>query len=158
MRDAAPTIADGGAMSAAPDADATWAAGARAALARTDAALAVAFDRGDDVDRLVAMRAGAVDDLIRQAWARCVPAGTGASLHAVGGYGRGELFPQSDIDLLVLADDTAQQRHGDARFGSPLSIGLQTTGVPITESWDAAKNQQHSKLQEHRAHSPKFWL
>jgi [protein-PII] uridylyltransferase len=146
MRDAAPTIADGGAMSAAPDADVAWATGARAALARTDAALAVAFDRGDDVDRLVAMRAGAVDDLIRQAWTRCVPAWTGASLHAVGGYGRGELFPQSDIDLLVLADDTAQQRHGDAlsRFLALLwDAGLQASQAvrSVEQCIEAADDQ-----------------
>jgi [protein-PII] uridylyltransferase len=146
MVDAAPIPADGGPASAPPDDDAGWAAGARAALARTDAALATAFDRGDDVDRLVAMRAAAVDDLIRQAWARCLPAGADASLHAVGGYGRGELFPQSDIDLLVLAEDEAQARHGDAlsRFLAVLwDAGLQASQAvrSVAQCIEAADDQ-----------------
>ncbi|MBX3710952.1 MAG: [protein-PII] uridylyltransferase [Lysobacter sp.] len=146
MIDAAPTLADGGPASAPSDDDAAWAAGARAALARTDAALAAAFDRGDDVDRLVAMRAAAVDDLIRQAWVRCLPADAAASLHAVGGYGRGELFPQSDIDLLVLAEDEAQARHGDAlsRFLAQLwDAGLQASQAvrSVEQCIEAAADQ-----------------
>ncbi len=146
MVDAASTLADGGPASVSSDGDAVWATGARAALARTDAALATAFDRGDDVDRLVAMRAAAVDDLIRQAWARCLPADAGASLHAVGGYGRGELFPQSDIDLLVLADDEAQARHAEAlsRFLAVLwDAGLQASQAvrSVAQCIEAADDQ-----------------
>jgi len=38
----------------------------------------------------------------------------GLSLFAVGGYGRGELFPHSDVDVLVLGDPQAQQRGHEA--------------------------------------------
>jgi len=91
--------------------DGDWAAQARQLLAQGDARLGRRFDQGDDIDRLVALRARAVDQLIRDAWRRCIPADAALSLHAVGGYGRGELFPRSDIDVLVLGEPDAQQQH-----------------------------------------------
>lgn len=94
--------------------DAAWAAEARAALADHDAQLAARFDDGEDVDRLLAARATAVDGWVRQAWARCVPSDAPLALFAVGGYGRGELFPHSDIDVLALAGEGAGAPHADA--------------------------------------------
>jgi [protein-PII] uridylyltransferase len=99
---------------AAPLDDAAWSATVRAALAQTDARLTRRFDQGDDVGRLLALRARAVDHLLKSAWARCLPGDAPLALFAVGGYGRGELFPHSDIDLLVLAEPDAQQSHHEA--------------------------------------------
>ncbi|RYI17652.1 MAG: [protein-PII] uridylyltransferase, partial [Acetobacteraceae bacterium] len=90
-----------------PGADPAWAAQARAGLAQADARLARRFDAGEPADKLVALRARAVDALVCEAWRRCVPPDAPLALFAVGGYGRGELFPQSDIDLLVLAEPEA---------------------------------------------------
>jgi [protein-PII] uridylyltransferase len=126
--------------------DATWSAQARASLNVTDAKLARRFDQGDEVDRLVALRARAADHLLEEAWARCMPEDTALALFAVGGYGRGELFPQSDIDLLVLADsDTQQAQHPAlARFfamlwdvGLPISHAVRSPG----ECTEAASDQ-----------------
>ena len=89
-------------MNTAPAAD--WSAAARASLAGFDDALASRFDRGEDVDALLAARTREVDALVREAWSQCIPDDAPLALFAVGGYGRGELFPQSDIDVLVLAD------------------------------------------------------
>jgi len=89
--------------------DPAWSAAAKAALAQADARLARRFDAGARADRLIALRARAVDVQVRAAWWRCIPADAPLALFAVGGYGRGELFPQSDIDLLVLAEPDAQQ-------------------------------------------------
>ena len=101
----------------APDSersDLVWRDGTREALAGIDCTLAARFDRGDAIDALLAARTEAVDAHVRDAWARCVPAEAPLALFAVGGYGHGELFPQSDIDLLVLADGDAQHRHHEA--------------------------------------------
>jgi len=50
---------------------------------------------------LLANRAGAVDDILRGLWITLNLPPT-ATLVAVGGYGRGVLYPASDIDLLIL--------------------------------------------------------
>jgi [protein-PII] uridylyltransferase len=113
MSAAAPTPPDASA-STSRDADAAWAQEQREALALGDAGLAGQFDRGVDSERLTALRAHAVDAIVVAAWRRCLPADADAALFAVGGYGRGELFPHSDIDLLVLAAPVAQQRHQEA--------------------------------------------
>ncbi|MFC5568508.1 [protein-PII] uridylyltransferase [Lysobacter yangpyeongensis] len=97
-----------------PVADAQWAAATRTAIAESDAALAARFDDNGDIDRLVAARAQQVDAVVREAWSHCVPQDAALSLFAVGGYGRGELFPQSDIDLLVFGEADAQAAHSDA--------------------------------------------
>ena len=52
----------------------------------------------------------------------------GAALVAVGGYGRGELFPYSDIDVLVLLPAQESDGGGDA-----LKAGI---GAFITGCWD----------------------
>jgi [protein-PII] uridylyltransferase len=47
------------------------------------------------------------DQTLRELWSRA-GFGPGFSLIAVGGYGRAELFPYSDVDVLVLLPDGAQ--------------------------------------------------
>ena len=112
--------------------DGDWAAQARQVLAQADARLGRRFDQGDDIDRLLALRARGVDQLLGEAWRRCVPSDAGLSLHAVGGYGRGELFPRSDIDLLVLGEPAAQQAHELAL--ARLFALLWDAGLPVSHA------------------------
>ena len=54
-----------------------------------------------DAQRLLRDLARAVDRTLMQIW-RSLPLPQDAALLAVGGYGRGELFPHSDVDILIL--------------------------------------------------------
>lgn len=64
---------------------------------------AEAFRQGADVRALVHSRSGTLDTVLALIWNRYAFASSpDISLVAVGGYGRGELHPHSDIDLLIL--------------------------------------------------------
>ncbi|MAM00580.1 MAG: [protein-PII] uridylyltransferase [Alteromonadaceae bacterium] len=78
----------------------------RAILKQAQVSLADAFRAGAPVRELVAARARLVDGILGVLWERQSFARSGdIALIAVGGYGRGELHPHSDIDLLILTRD-----------------------------------------------------
>ncbi len=87
------------------------------------------FGADEAVEELVRDRARLVDIALRAAWAR--HAGRFAldlALIAVGGYGRGELHPSSDIDIMVLVpkSDSADWQADIERFLTFLwDIGLE---------------------------------
>ncbi|MEW6677863.1 MAG: [protein-PII] uridylyltransferase [Pseudomonadota bacterium] len=71
------------------------------------------------------------DTVLRKIWAaHDLPAQ--AALIAVGGYGRGELYPQSDVDLLLLLDDGLPEAE-QARL-EPLVALFWDVGLPIGHS------------------------
>jgi [protein-PII] uridylyltransferase len=77
------------------------AAGYRSELARARQGLRDAYLKRARPRALLRGHARLVDRTVRSVWAEIgMPAG--AALVATGGYGRGELYPSSDIDLLVL--------------------------------------------------------
>lgn len=66
--------------------------------------LGTAFDAGTDIAELVRARSDAVDRIMHLAWREHLQeADATLALLAVGGYGRGELHPASDIDIMVLS-------------------------------------------------------
>lgn len=80
----------------------------RQALNGADQRLAERFWSKEDVVQLVRARAWVVEQLLLLAWHRVVPGLDSVCLVAVGGFGRGELHPQSDVDLLILLGDDSE--------------------------------------------------
>jgi [protein-PII] uridylyltransferase len=66
------------------------------------------FRAGGDGRLVIGQRTELVNQLVRQLW-EAIFAGEadGIALVAIGGYGRGELFPHSDVDLLFLCGEPA---------------------------------------------------
>jgi [protein-PII] uridylyltransferase len=94
--------------------------------AQRKALLAARSPRGNPTPLLKKM-AAAADDLLRQLWLRARIPGKCALL-AVGGYGRGELFPYSDVDVLLLFDaapQPAQQQAIEQFVGQLWDIGME---------------------------------
>ncbi len=85
----------------------------REQLARVGADLDRRFLAEEDIRTLVRERAARLDAILRCLWTHHrLDADPRIALLAVGGYGRGELHPHSDIDLLVLlADESARVPH-----------------------------------------------
>jgi [protein-PII] uridylyltransferase len=101
----------------------------RQALAEGDANLKQRFGEDEAVEGLVRDRARMVDVVLRSAWALHVGAHVReVNLIAVGGYGRGELHPSSDIDVLILLpkSEVVEAEVGIERFLTFLwDIGLE---------------------------------
>jgi [protein-PII] uridylyltransferase len=90
-----------------------------------------AFRSGEDIERLIHLRSGFIDQLLETIWEQFDWHGAQLSLVAVGGYGRGELHPHSDIDLLILTGrDCDQCKHSIEAF--------------IALLWDIKLNIGHS--------------
>lgn len=54
------------------------------------------------IRELLADQAALIDTVLENAWRRQVPQRHRLALIPIGGYGRGEMFPGSDVDLLIL--------------------------------------------------------
>ncbi len=77
--------------------------------------------------RLLRAHAKLVDEHLRATW-QMLAMPPDLALVAVGGYGRGELYPKSDIDLLILLagePDAELQQHLQKLVGLLWDIGLE---------------------------------
>lgn len=95
-------------------------------LAQGQAALKTAYQAKADALRMLRGRSQLVDDVLKRLWQEArLP--LGLSLVAVGGYGRRELYPASDIDLLFLLPDNVAretERQLEEMIGLMWDIGL----------------------------------
>jgi [protein-PII] uridylyltransferase len=100
------------------------------------------------VFKLIAEKATFIDEILKSCWQHILgDQATELSLLAVGGYGRRELFPHSDIDILVLlnTDDCTDFQERLASFFTFLwDIGLKPgqSVRTINECIEEAKNDQ----------------
>jgi len=105
----------------------------RSALKAADDNLFERFERGEPVSRLVRIRALLMDHLLLSLWSKHrLAADPAVALVAVGGYGRGDLHPHSDVDILILLDGelTDAQSADLSQF--------------VTELWDTGLEIGHS--------------
>ncbi|MDH5301751.1 MAG: [protein-PII] uridylyltransferase [Gammaproteobacteria bacterium] len=91
------------------------------------------FEAGRPIEQLIWGRAWLVDGLLQLAWPSFISAQDQANtaLIAVGGYGRGELHPASDIDFMIL-------------FQEENPALLEAAGHFVTFLWDIGLEVGHS--------------
>ena len=82
----------------------------KSALSAASALLDQRFKENDEIEAIVRGRAWAVDQILMLAWEQQQWPDIELSLVAVGGYGRGELAPHSDIDILLLTRKTPDKK------------------------------------------------
>ncbi|MDY6942441.1 MAG: [protein-PII] uridylyltransferase [Pseudomonadota bacterium] len=117
------------------DATAAWppASRWRKLLKQVRSRLRQAFDEGTDPGILVSTQAAVVDQILTRCWAHFLDTTAHQlALAAVGGYGRGELHPCSDIDILVLVPAEAPDNWAPA------------VEAFITYLWDTGLEVGHS--------------
>ena len=87
----------------------------RDALNAGAAALKQRYDDKTDIQQLVQGRSQLIDFVLTKIWQMHIsPDDQDIALIAVGGYGRGELHPGSDIDIMILMREDNPQRYGPA--------------------------------------------
>jgi len=99
----------------------------RQTLARGRAALKAAFGEHPDGTKALQRQCALVDEALRAIWSETGQS-DGLALIAVGGYGRGLLYPYSDVDVLILLPDEVgdSARAGvEALVGALWDIGLE---------------------------------
>jgi len=106
----------------------------RHAMKEADTVLNRRFRNMENIKLIIRRRAWTMDQLLQQLWNQlaCAKA-SDIALMAVGGYGRAELHPHSDIDLLILLQDSgnAEQYRADLELF-------------VTQLWDIGLEVGHS--------------
>ncbi len=105
-----------------------------------------AFEADGDGLRAVNARRALVDEVVSSLWAREVAGdrklASDVAIAAIGGYGRGQLFPYSDVDLLVCARKpeavkVAIRRVSQMLWDAGLQVALTTRSPKDCERFEA---------------------
>ena len=128
----------------------------RETLKRERAAIREHFFARPDTPALLRAQARLADGIVVEVW-RALRLPSDFALIAVGGYGRGELFPHSDVDVVVLLPQAHDPAH-DETLGNfittlwdvGLEIGHAVRTVAECESEMAADATVRTSLLEHR--------
>mgnify|MGYP001544490342 CR=1 FL=1 len=81
-------------------------------LNTVDSLLIKKFHKGHHASELIKEKATLIDQALSHAWESIFGGADDICLVAVGGYGREELHPGSDIDILILMHDDQFEKHG----------------------------------------------
>ena len=121
-----------------------------------------AFDAGATGLATIAARAALLDEMVTALWGAEVEKdkrlGTGIALLAVGGYGRRELFPYSDVDLLFLLDGKMAEKElkdvirrvGQELWDCGIRVSPATRRLAEVEKFDEDNAEFTVSLLDHR--------
>lgn len=110
-------------------------------LKQVEADISKALEKGADIRKLVSARAFAIDKLLIALFELHELDKTGLALFAVGGYGRGELSPYSDVDILLLAHESIKESEAhkvDNFVASLWDVGIEP-GLAVRSVADCLK-------------------
>jgi [protein-PII] uridylyltransferase len=143
--------------------ESTGSGGGRAAYQRKMLEVRGAFEAGGASGAVtVAARAAALDELVRGLWAQAVERdsrlGAGIALVAIGGYGRRESFPYSDVDLLFLLNEKvaekdvkdALRRVNQEMWDCGIRVSPATRRLSECEKFDPENAEFALSLMDHR--------
>jgi len=104
----------------------------RDAIEKGNQHLKALFEKGEPITDLVKLQTRLIDTLLVYAWKLQIPDDAEVALIAVGGYGRGELLPGSDIDIMILLGEESHEQLPEA------------LGELLTFFWDIGLEVGHS--------------
>ena len=105
---------------------------AKSLLQQYQAKIDQAFRDGHGIEELIQARSMMIDSLLQYCWKKTDWGTSQICLVAVGGYGRGELHPQSDVDLLIILNQSAT------------STVAENISFLVTYLWDCGLDLGHS--------------
>ncbi|AXY57002.1 [protein-PII] uridylyltransferase [Acinetobacter chinensis] len=92
------------------------------------------YEHGQPIREIIQSRSALIDEALKFLWQHAELETTDLGLFAVGGYGRREMLPYSDVDIMILSEDeiTAEQEKLISTFISSLwDVGNFKPGISV---------------------------